>query len=118
MRIDDANSSLLGSRLRVRFSLKTVLLLVTILSVGLAYLVVHHRRSVKIEAWDRALRNVNCENIATVPIGTSVIHPSTPAASFPLQEQQLAELRSLTADNNTAIGKIEGVTCFGNMKPD
>lgn len=52
---------------RFRFGLRSLFVLVTMLCIGLGLKFPSDRRAAYIETWDRALRNVICENIATVP---------------------------------------------------
>jgi hypothetical protein len=60
---------------RLRFTLRTAFLVVTIVSVAAAILIAHHRRAAAIESWDRALRNAICENIARLPDGGKFTDP-------------------------------------------
>lgn len=57
---------------RLRFSLRTAFIAVTLVCIAIAIPIARHRQLAAIESWDAGLRNAICENLARTPAGTAI----------------------------------------------
>ena len=94
----------LSCRFSFRFSLRTAFLVLIAASTAFGYYVAHQRSAAAIEAWDYAVRNTICENLASLPAGMSLIKSVRLDVSTELQELQLAELQA-TFGPDTSVAK-------------
>jgi hypothetical protein len=99
-------------RLQFRFTLKTALITITLLSLCLGYVIGRQRGAAAFEAWDVALRNIICENIAVIPQGTALIESSKAGVEALLQERQLAELSFQPQPDIAALKNVRPLTSW------